>query len=114
MTNCQSLSVSLPLSVPANVDNTDRLHSRNRQYKNYIGTTGRSLHARQGEHVHAVHARNMKNALAKHSTEHDSSNPLIFYLKILSRHKDNLTRIIAEGIYIEKADKNLLLNSRME
>ena len=69
------------------------------------------MHARQGEHVHAVHARNMKNVLAKHSTERDSYNPPIFNLKILSKHKDNLTRIIAEGIYIEKADKNLFLSN---
>jgi hypothetical protein len=82
---------------------------------NYLGITGRSLHARQTEHARAVRGGDMKNALAKHAKDaHSPENPPKFTMKLLSVHSSNLEKAVTEGIMIEKQDKLHLWNKRSE
>ena len=83
-----------------------------------IGQTGRSVHSRAIEHEAGVRRKEKKSALYKHMREHhDQDDQPSFSMKIISRHKTNLDRLITEGISIEKVrekDPESLMNSRAE
>jgi hypothetical protein len=81
---------------------------------NYLGITGRTMHARQKEHVKAVNACDMKNAIAKHASEFHKDNPPEFVMKLISKHRTNLEKAVNEGLLIEKQDKKYLMNKRSE
>ena len=72
--------------------------------KNYIGTSGRSLHARSSNHLAAIARGDQKNAMAKHEHEAHENDPRApdFTMKPISNHLHTLNRYTAESIYIEK------------
>ena len=84
----------------------------------YIGQSGRSMHARSHEHIQAVDRKDKKNALYKHILHAHKDQPQPkFVMEQISSHKTNLHRLISEGIYIEKESEdnpNSILNSRSE
>lgn len=81
---------------------------------NYIGITGRTMHARQMEHSTAVMAGDVKNAMAKHVMEADNGLEHKFTMKMLSKHRTNLEKAVTEGILLEKQDKMFLMNRKSE
>ena len=85
----------------------------------YIGQSGRSLHCRSLEHQAGLRRGDKQSPLYKHiQTEHggegDKHN---FVMEVLTKHKTNLSRMITEGISIEKVrnvNPEELLNSKAE
>ena len=66
----------------------------------YIGETSRNLRTRSREHLRLLRNKDPKSALWKHnSIHHEASNEYNFTMTILQRHKDPLTRQIAEGVH---------------
>jgi hypothetical protein len=61
---------------------------------NYLGITGRSLHARQADHVAAVARGDMTYALARHMRDVHGQDGFVpkFTMKLISRHKTNLEK----------------------
>ena len=84
----------------------------------YIGQSGRTLHSRSLEHQAGLRRGDQKSALHKHiMTEHREGDRPSFVMEVLSRHRTNLSRMISEGIAIEKVRSESpegLLNSRAE
>jgi hypothetical protein len=86
---------------------------------NYLGITGRSLHARQTEHMDAMRRGDTKYALARHMRDvHSQDTPGTpeprFSMQLVSRHKTNLEKAVTEGVLIEKQDQNYLMNKKGE
>ena len=86
--------------------------------KVYIGNTGKSCHSRQAEHMAGLRRKDKGNALFKHIQEtHSAGESPKFVMKVLSKHRNNIQRLITEGISIEKVrivNPNSLLNSKAE
>ena len=86
--------------------------------KVYIGNTGKSCHSRQAEHMGGLRREDKGNALFKHTQEtHSVGESPKFVMRVLSKHRTNIQRLITEGISIEKVRKsnpNSLLNSKAE
>ncbi len=84
----------------------------------YIGESGRSLHARAAEHMAYVRRRDKKGVLYKHIVDtHANESTPQFTMRVISSHKSNLSRMIAEGIHIEKgriSTSGGILNSKAE
>ena len=91
---------------------------RSRPVVQYIGQSGRTLHARADEHQQAIKRHDEKNAMYKHViTKHEGQDTPKFTLKAISKHKTNLARLIMEGIHIEKgriSSPDSILNSKSE
>jgi hypothetical protein len=81
---------------------------------NYIGITGRTMHARQMEHSRAVHAGDTKNAMAKHVKEAPANTEHKFTMRMISKHRSNLEKAVTEGILLEKQDKYFIMNKKSE
>ena len=84
----------------------------------YIGQSGRSLHCRSLEHQAGLRRGDKHSALHKHiKTEHREGDKPSFVMEVLTKHKTNLSRMITEGISIEKIrsrNPEELLNSKAE
>ena len=84
----------------------------------YIGQSGHSLHSRSVEHEAGVRRGEKKSALHKHIIlEHSEGDKPVFVMEVLSKHRTNLSRMITEGVSIEKIrseNPDELLNSRAE
>ena len=74
----------------------------------YIGTTGFSIHKRMMEHIYCARAKNVKNALGKHSAlHHEGEIGVEFETEILQGGmKYNLERFILEAIEIKEGRNN--------
>ena len=84
--------------------------------QNYIGTSGRSMHARSLDHMTAINKLDSKNAMARHIMEKHSEDidKPTFTMKPLSNHLHTLNRYTAESIYIEKQIQHLSMNGKTE
>ena len=88
------------------------------QCSQYIGQTGRTLHARSVEHKKGVNRGDVKCPLVKHQEQHHTGEYVSFTMDLARRVQGNMSRMIWEGLMIEK--KNLLsssssvMNSRAE
>ena len=84
----------------------------------YVGNTGRSLHGRAIQHMGGLRRGDEGNALYKHCIEeHMNTERPEFVMKVISRHRTNLHRMISEGLAIERVrsdDPRSLLNSKAE
>ena len=85
----------------------------------YIGQTGRSLHARASEHLKGMKRGDKQNPLSKHirETHQNEIDKPEFIMRVISTHKTNLHRLISEGIHIEKGRELTpegILNSKTE
>ena len=82
----------------------------------YIGHSGRSMHCRMREHLEGLKGRNPGNPLWKHHLDkHKDDEEPEFKMNMMSTHRGNLPRLIAEGILIEKESQNgEVFNSRSE
>ena len=85
----------------------------------YIGCSGRSLHRRSIEHLKEIQNDDEKkidkNAMAKHFAIHHPNNrhdSNIISVKLLASHHSTLTRVIDEGIRLERGTD--LANSKSE
>ena len=74
------------------------------------------MHARQKNHAEALVRKDNKNPLVKHvqTDHHNDSEAPNFSMSKLSNHRNNLSRFISEGIWIDKSNQDLLLNSKGE
>ena len=81
----------------------------------YIGSSGKSLHARGFEHQKDVDGNKKSNSMAKHMENiHDGIN-VGFTAKVIKRHKSCMTRLIDESIRIEHGEESVgLANSKSE
>ena len=69
--------------------------------KVYIGNTGQSLHGRAIQHIGGLRRVDEGNPLHKHYIEeHMNTHTPKFEMKILTKHRTNLHRLITEGISI--------------
>jgi hypothetical protein len=83
--------------------------------KNYVGTSGRSAHARMTEHRDAVRRGDVKNALTKHMMDtHTEETTPAFTMTILTNHRSNLERLIMKSLLIERQIFGLSVNLRSE
>ena len=86
--------------------------------KIYIGNTGKTGHSRMKEHEKKLNRKDKSSCLYKHVVnEHTEGETPVFKMKTLSTHRTNLQRMIAEGISIERVQKenpDQLLNSKAE
>ena len=86
--------------------------------KSYIGNTGRTLHGRAMQHMGGLRRDDKKNPLYKHCLEtHPNAEKPRFEMRVISKHKTNIHRMITEGITIERVrqkDPGILLNSKSE
>ena len=84
----------------------------------YIGTTGRTTHARQTEHKRAILGRNNSNALYKHQRAvHPNQRPDFNTKIVKGGFQWNLERQIYEALEIDECSENpnlKLLNQRSE
>lgn len=64
----------------------------------YIGTTGRSIHARAMEHAAAVRTKSTRSALAKHQVQHHRHDPPDIAIKMISKHRSVLNRLIRRRV----------------
>ena len=70
----------------------------------YIGTTGRTVHARSLEHSQAIISKSDKNPMSKHHQSTHENETVDFTTKILSGGvRFNLDRFIGEALAIESA-----------
>jgi hypothetical protein len=83
---------------------------------NYVGTTGRTVHARMTEHHDDIQRLNTKNALTKHMLESHPDKILEpdFTMSVLTTHMNNVERYITESLFIEKQVEHLSVNKRSE
>ena len=83
----------------------------------YVGSTGKSIHARGLDHAKAVSSKQPEkssNSMAKHMVSHHGQN-VGFTAKVVSRNNSCLTRLIDESIRIETEDNRIgLANSKSE
>ena len=81
----------------------------------YYGESARNSRCRSSGHVSQLLARDNNHALFKHSMlfHGGTCTPADFPMELVSRHKDPLTRQIAEGVYIKNSTRPLM-NSRAE
>ena len=83
----------------------------------YVGTTGRTIHARSLEHIQAIQSNNTKNPMSKHQQNAHPDQPASFRTEILAGGvRFNLDRFISEALYIENArrdDNTAILNQRL-
>ena len=86
--------------------------------KSYIGNTGRTLHGRALQHMGGLRRGDKGNPLFKHCMEaHTNTERPTFVMRVISKHKTNIHRMITEGVSIErvrKKDPEILLNSKSE
>jgi hypothetical protein len=84
---------------------------------NYLGISGRSLHARQKNHTDAVRRGDQSYPLARHMKEAHSQageETPKFTMRLISRHKNNLEKAMTEGILVEKQNREFLMNKKGE
>ena len=68
--------------------------------KSYIGNTGRTLHGRAIQHMGGLRRGDKGNPLYKHCLEsHPNSEIPKFTMRIISKHKTNIHRMITEGVF---------------
>jgi hypothetical protein len=81
----------------------------------YSGESGRPGYTRGLEHKQGYRAKNIKNALWKHSVnEHGSNKEVKYVMRILKTYgADNITRKVNEAIRISNHE-GISLNSRAE
>jgi hypothetical protein len=77
---------------------------------NFIGITGRTMHARQMDHYKAVQAGDIKNAMAKHVKDAPDNSEHKFTMKMLSKHRSNLEKAVTEGIILKKKTRQGVYN----
>ena len=84
----------------------------------YVGTTGRTIHARSLEHIQAIESRSTKNPMSKHQQNAHPDHPASFRTEILAGGiRFNLDRFISEALHIENARRDVstdILNQRSE
>ena len=86
----------------------------------YYGQSGRSLHCRMKEHTGALRRGDKKSPLVKHDTIHHNgvAREGRYEAEIVSTHRHNLGRLVAEGNLILEATDFLgqerVLNSKSE
>ena len=82
----------------------------------YVGETGRVMYIRGKEHLSALQRKDPHSALWKHSAHihGGTADSKSFSMKILTRHRDPLSRLIAEGVRINHLDPSSILNSKSE
>ena len=86
--------------------------------KSYIGNTGVTMHGRAVQHMGGLRREDKGNPLFKHCVEvHPNTEKPKFVMRLVSKHKTNIHRMVTEGISIEKIrrrDPEILLNSKSE
>ena len=109
-TDCSRTNVTYMLTC--NQCSGDQVEGARHQY---IGCTGKSLHARNIEHKKDVKGGDLTNAMAKHmDNEHEGVN-VGFKSTVLASHRSCLIRMIDESIRIENGESSVgLANSKSE
>ena len=81
----------------------------------YIGESGRNMMTRSLEHLSLLHKKHSSSPLWKHCQHaHGGDVTIPFKMKLISKHRDPLGRVIAEGVLINHLDPDAVLNSRSE
>ena len=81
----------------------------------YIGESGRNMMTRSLEHLQLLGRKHKSSALWKHCEHaHGGDVTTPFSMKLISKHRDPLGRVIAEGVLINHLDPAATLNSRAE
>lgn len=83
---------------------------------NYVGQSGRSIHARMVNHRDKIRRQDPDHPITKHHREyHEQDDPVpTVTIKKISSHRSNLNRRITEGLVIEKQDERNSMNGRNE
>ena len=82
----------------------------------YIGTSGKSLHARSSVHAKEIHGKSSSNSLYKHNLKfHPEShqNYSRFKFNKVSTHRSTLQRLLTEAHSISTSQE-ALMNSKLE
>ena len=69
----------------------------------YVGETGRSLHARAGEHWRDAQGKQEDSHIIKHwlTDDSDLGTPPKFRMKVMGSFKDALSRQLSEAVRID-------------
>ena len=108
--DCSASNITYQLTCDK-CESDNRIDTRHK----YIGSSGKSLHARGFEHQKDVAGHKKTNSIAKHMENvHDGEN-VGFTAKVLKRHRSCMTRLIDESIRIEHGEESVgLANSKSE
>ena len=80
----------------------------------YLGESGRALRIRAGEHLKDIRCKNDHSGLYCHMRDDHPGDPPRVRFQVRRRFNDPLSRQIEEGVVIEEAREEELLNTRQE
>ena len=81
---------------------------------NYVGLTRTTVHNRMEQHLKAQHQKLSSSAMYRHDCDVHNSVPQSYTTKVIAREKRIVRLYCTEALHIEKQDRVLSINAKME